>query len=369
MSLEPYKQKRNFQNTPEPESGTDVKKSVLTFVVHRHDASRLHYDLRLEMEGVLKSWAVPKGPSMVAGERRLAILVEDHPLTYGEFYDEIHEGNYGAGMVEIWDQGTYIPLEENGDQEENLLAQLQQGTIKFVVNGHYLKGGFTLVRIQGKEKEDEWLLIKKKDEYALSDFNIEDLNPIKSTTRQPLSAPDDVSAILELGAGNEQKQDFPAQELKPMFAKLSPEVIDDASWIYEMKYDGYRLISKIDKEKVEMTSRNGKSFNQIYPELADELSDIEESVIIDGEIVVEDKKGISNFQLLQNYRTTRKGELKYYVFDILYLNGHMLTDLPLVKRKELLDAFFTMYHFKHIFKAPYQTGNGKELFEAVRGGI
>ena len=194
MSLELYKQKRDFKSTPEPDEGRSVKKSVLTFVVQRHEASHLHYDFRLEMEGVLKSWAVPKGPSMVAGERRLAIMVEDHPLPYGEFYGEIPSGNYGAGTVDIWDEGAYMPLELKRDPEKNLLEQLHNGNIKFVINGHYLKGGFGLVRIQRKEKENEWLLIKKKDEYTLNSFNIEDFPSVKSRSKIN-NVPDDVHAI------------------------------------------------------------------------------------------------------------------------------------------------------------------------------
>ncbi|HAH26230.1 MAG TPA: DNA ligase D [Prolixibacteraceae bacterium] len=365
MSLELYKKKRDFKSTPEPEAIKGEKKSVLSFVVQRHQASHLHYDFRLEMEGVLKSWAVPKGPSMVAGERRLAVMVEDHPLPYGEFYGEIPSGNYGAGIVDIWDEGVYLPLEQKGDSEKNLLEQLEKGNIKFVINGHYLKGGFGLVRIQGKEKENEWLLIKKKDEYALDSFNIEQLPAVKSKTGT-VNVPDDVHAIMEPQMKNqEQKVDIPGGAIKPMLARLSSSMIDEPDWIYEMKYDGYRLISTIRDGQVEMVSRNGNSFNEVYSELFDELSTIKESVILDGEIVVEDSKGISDFQLLQNYRTTREGKLKYYVFDLLYLNGHWVTDFPLVKRKELLDAFFKLYNFKNIFNAPYQTGKGKALFQKL----
>ena len=365
MSLDLYKQKRDFNSTPEPDAGKSEKKPILTFVVQRHEASHLHYDFRLEMEGVLKSWAVPKGPSMLAGERRLAIMVEDHPLPYGEFYGEIPSGNYGAGIVDIWDQGAYMPLEQKGDPEKNLLEQLHNGNIKFVINGHYLKGGFALVSIQGKGKDNEWLLIKKKDEYALSSFDIEKLQPVK-LANGTTNVPDDVKAIMEPGKKDQEvTEEFSAGYIKPMLARLSPQMIDEPTWIYEMKYDGYRLVSTIRDGTVEMVSRNGKSFNNVYGELAEELSTIMESVILDGEIVVENSKGVSDFQLLQNYRTTREGTLKYYVFDLLYLNGHSTTDFPLVKRKELLDAFFKMYSFKNIFNAPYQTGNGKALFQKL----
>lgn len=366
MSLDLYKKKRDFKSTPEPDSEQKVRQSVHSFVVHRHDASHLHYDFRLEMEGVLKSWAVPKGPSMKAGERRLAIMVEDHPLSYGEFYGQIPEGNYGAGNVEIWDEGTYLPLEEKGNAEKNLLDQLEKGSIKFVINGNYLKGAFSLVRINSSQKDNEWLLIKKKDQYALPSYDIEKLQPIKSAVKGNMAVDDDVPSNPETRKADlEANMVVPPPDLKPMLAKLSSEIIDEPSWIYEMKYDGYRLISKIHEGTVEMISRNGNSFNSAYKALEKELLQIRESVILDGEIVVENEKGLSDFQLLQNYRTTQKGNLKYFVFDLLYLNGHLITDFPLVKRKELLDAFFKMYDFKNIHNAPYQTGNGKALFEKV----
>lgn len=366
MSLETYKKKRDFKSTPEPDSEARVRQSVPTFVVHRHDASHLHYDFRLEMEGVLKSWAIPKGPSMAAGDRRLAVMVEDHPLSYGQFYGEIPKGNYGAGMVEIWDEGTYMPVEGTGDMDKNLLAQLNKGHIKFVINGHYLKGAFSLIRTNREGKEDEWLLIKKKDEYALKSFDIESLLPVKSLERGNITVVEDVPSNRETNAMDQQeKTTIPPPDIKPMLARLSPEVIDEPDWLYEMKYDGYRLISKIYNGNPEMISRNGNSFNAAYKVLEQELQKVKENVILDGEIVVENKNGVSDFQLLQNYRTTQQGNLKYYVFDILYLNGHLITDFPLVKRKELLDAFFKLYNFTNIVKAPYQTGDGRKLFEKL----
>ena len=147
MGLELYKKKRNFETTPEPDASKVSKNSELSFVVQRHDASHLHYDFRLELEGVLKSWAIPKGPSMIAGEKRLAVMVEDHPLAYGQFYGEISKGNYGAGIVEIWDKGNYKPLEESDDAENSLLAQLHKGDLKFILNGTHLNGAFALVRM------------------------------------------------------------------------------------------------------------------------------------------------------------------------------------------------------------------------------
>jgi bifunctional non-homologous end joining protein LigD len=180
MSLEVYRRKRNFRETPEPRSsGQKAKKLKLTFVVQKHYATRLHYDFRLEMEGVLKSWAIPKGPSMVPGEKRLAIMVEDHPLPYGKFYGEIPEGNYGAGTVEIWDKGTYKPSTQSGDQEKTLLEMVKKGDIKLDVKGTYLKGRFALFRLKN-EKGNEWMLVKKADDFSVENFDIEAIEPLKS---------------------------------------------------------------------------------------------------------------------------------------------------------------------------------------------
>jgi bifunctional non-homologous end joining protein LigD len=180
MTLTLYKKKRDFKKTPEPAGKNGEAKSTLTFVVQRHAASHLHYDFRLEMEGVLKSWAVPKGPSMVAGEKRLAVMVEDHPLEYGKFFGEIPKGNYGAGTVDIWDSGTYSPMENvSGKKAEKLLLeQLKNGDLKIVMNGKYLKGAFALVKMKGQQKY--WLLIKKKDEFSQKDFKIEKQAPVKT---------------------------------------------------------------------------------------------------------------------------------------------------------------------------------------------
>jgi bifunctional non-homologous end joining protein LigD len=182
MSLTLYKKKRNFKNTPEPKAQKAAKRSKLSFVIQKHHASHLHYDFRLEMEGVLKSWAVPKGPSMIAGEKRLAVQVEDHPLPYGKFYGEIPEGNYGAGMVEIWDNGTYSPMEESSDPEKTLLAQLKKGDLKFILNGTHLQGAFALVRMHGQEKN--WLLIKKSDEHSVKKFDIEKVASLKAKVKK-----------------------------------------------------------------------------------------------------------------------------------------------------------------------------------------
>lgn len=355
MSLEVYKKKRDFRRTPEPVSSGKEKKTKLSFVVQRHDASRLHYDFRLEMEGVLKSWAVPKGPSMVAGEKRLAIMVEDHPLDYGGFYGEIPEGNYGAGTVEIFDKGTYEPAVVKGDPEKNLLEMLEKGDVKFTLKGKYLKGRFAIFHLRNREKPNEWMIVKKADEYAVDEFDIESIQPLKSKIRTTRTK----------AKKENPPEPFPAPLPEPMLAKLVKDVMDNPSWIYEQKLDGYRVLCRVKQKKIDLISRRGGNFTAKYTALLRDLASIEEDVILDGEVVVEQPDGLSDFQLLQNYGTTQKGNLKYYVFDILYLNGHNVMSFPLLKRKELLEAFFNKYDFEKVFNLGFRTGDGKKFFEEL----
>ncbi|MGF1587017.1 MAG: DNA ligase D [Bacteroidales bacterium] len=362
MSIETYKKKRDFQQTSEPSDTRSKKGSQLSFVVQRHDARRLHYDLRLELENVLKSWAVPKGPSMVAGEKRLAIMVEDHPLSYGKFQGEIPKGNYGAGTVEIWDKGTYRPMDDSDNPEEKLIIQLNKGDLKFTVKGKILKGSFVLVRLN--DDKNEWLLIKKKDEFALSEFNIENVKPLNKTTSRKTNSSSKKPKIIEIKK-SVSAENFPEKVLKPMLAKLTEKLIDNPEWLYEIKYDGYRIISTIRNGIVSLLSRNGNSYTEKFQTLASELNNVKDNIILDGEVVIENEKGVSDFQMLQNYNTFQSGVLKYYVFDILYLNGHDVTRFPLKSRKELLDAFFNKYRFSKIYNTDFQTGNGVSLFREL----
>lgn len=362
MGLSKYKTKRNFQDTPEPVGHVGKKSKQLKFVIQRHAATRLHYDLRLEMEGVLKSWAIPKGPSMVAGEKRLAVMVEDHPIEYGDFFGEIPEGNYGAGVVDIFDKGTYKAYKATptDDHEAILLQQLHKGDIKIDFNGTHIKGAFALVRLKNADGEaNNWLLIKKNDDHNLDSFDIEATKPIiqsgltkkkKSVKKTPLADPDRSNIIQEW------------ENLKhPMLTTLVSKIQNKENWLYEVKYDGYRALAMVNNGNVEMVSRNGNSFTSQFKSLIEELNAFEEQIIIDGEIVIENSEGISDFQLLQNYISQKKGKLKYYVFDITYLNGHSLAKLPLKNRKELLDNLFQNYKFKNIINAPYTVSEGEEL--------
>jgi bifunctional non-homologous end joining protein LigD len=313
MGLDEYSKKRDFNKTPEPQGSQEKSTPHSRFVVQRHQARRLHFDLRLEMEGVLKSWAIPKGPSQNPQDKRLAVQTEDHPLEYLTFQGTIPKGNYGAGEMTIWDTGTYRIIA--GDSEDPV-AQLKKGDLKLEFFGHKLKGTFALVRTQRGDRNDHWLLIKKKDEFSTS-----------------LSYDANEYAAKEV---NEDGKTNPFDLMKPMLATKTSTVFSKPGWIYEIKWDGYRLISNIQKGKVTIYSRNGISYNHKFQAIAENLKSIPHDVILDGEVVVLNEEGIPDFQQLHNYPEGGTGELRYYVFDILYLNGHETTSLPLLKRKSLI---------------------------------
>lgn len=366
MGLSKYKTKRNFQQTPEPEGQVKNRGGKLQFVIQRHDATRLHYDLRLEMEGVLKSWAIPKGPSMVAGEKRLAVMVEDHPMDYGDFYGEIPAGNYGAGVVDIFDKGTYeaYKANQNDDHQAILLEQLKKGDIKVFFNGTYIKGAFALVRLKSEDQVAEnWLLIKKNDEFDLPKFDIESIKPILTSGLIKKR-----KTKIQVHAKDPERNDISGEWERlrhPMLATLVNSLENNENWLYEVKYDGFRAITLIDNGKVEMLSRNGEAFNNQFKELYSQLQSIKDQAIIDGEIVVENSDGISDFQQLQNHNLRNKAKTKYYVFDLLYLNGHNITHLPLKDRKELLNDLLENYGFKNIIVAPFIIEKGKELLSQI----
>ncbi|HRA99048.1 MAG TPA: DNA ligase D [Ignavibacteria bacterium] len=380
MSLTLYKKKRNFLKTPEPDTDKNLTKNALTFVVQKHYASHLHYDFRLELNGVLKSWAVPKGPSMNPADKRLAVHVEDHPIDYSNFYGEIPAGNYGAGTVEIWDNGNYIPAGKSNSQNPDslLYSDYKKGNLKFILNGHYLKCEFALVKMNSEEGKN-WLLIKKKDKYSLNKFEINEVLSLKSFKKSKSSDKKTESPLIKKPSKKQSKKISLSKSngagsikdswqilKKPMLAKLSSNtIIDDKELIYEIKFDGYRGISKVCKDGVILSSRNGQKLNLTYSPIIKDLNKISDQVILDGEITVLNGKGIPSFSLLQNYKDSDKNKLRYYVFDILFLNGFDLTELSLENRKEILDDFFEKYRFKNIVKSKYIKENGKDFFKKM----
>ena len=328
MALKKYISKRNFKKTPEPSgkkqksTRTVATRRNLTFVVQRHDASHLHYDFRLELDGVLKSWAIPKGPSLNPTDKRLAVQVEDHPLSYGKFEGVIPKGNYGAGTVEIWDNGTYTPDEDtNGNPTAMLRKGLQSGSLKIRLHGKKLKGSFALVRLKdGKDKN--WLLIKHRDEFASNG---------KPSPAKKVQA--EIPSVRSPRARENKVKNF----IKPTLATLADEPFDNPDWIFEVKWDGYRAITEVKRKELKFYSRNGLSFKELYPEVAAELKKIKKDCVIDGEVVVLDENGRPSFQKLQQFGMNRDFPIHYYIFDCLSYAGEDITDRPLVDRKKILE--------------------------------
>ncbi|MDQ6822894.1 MAG: non-homologous end-joining DNA ligase [Candidatus Eremiobacteraeota bacterium] len=385
-SLERYHAKRDFQATPEPKGARLKRGARLRFVVQKHRATRLHYDFRLEADGVLKSWAVPKGPSFDPGDKRLAMHVEDHPLDYRTFEGIIPKGNYGAGEVIVWDEGTYTLAEGNDATEE-----IGKGKIKFVLRGKKLNGEFTLVRIKGRSNDsgDPWLLIKDHDEFVDLKYDIEKDErsaktgkTLKEIAKDPRAPHWDSSRKVETKEATKRatlrgaKHDKLPSVKSPMLATLVDEPFDDDAWVYEIKWDGYRALCTVDeKGRVRLVSRNGLDFLPQFPEFA-ELSRAFATlpVIVDGEIVSLDDAGRSSFQRLQgsfnrNRPSGRSKDVEHYpltfvAFDALYADGKDLRKLPLEERKSLLeriiiDKDLVMYS-KHV------RGAGRALFEQAQ---
>ncbi|MBF4507877.1 DNA ligase D [Flavobacterium sp. JLP] len=364
MSLSKYNQKRDFKQTLEPKGKIGKSAHELIFVVQKHAASHLHYDFRLEMNGVLKSWAVPKGPSLDPDMKRLAMMVEDHPYSYKDFEGTIPEGNYGAGNVIVWDNGTYLPDEPTEHPEKKLLADLKKGHLSFILKGEKLKGEFSLVKLKGKQ-ENAWLLIKKNDKHASdTDILAKDKSVLSKRSLDELGEKKKKTAITK-EKKTVKKNSEPIQQasfIKPMLATIKEEAFDDEDWVFENKYDGYRTIAVINPPEIELYSRNEISFNKNFKPIAEELQKMDHIAVLDGEIVVEDENGKANFQLLQNYLKTGIGNLKYYVFDLLNLDGNLVTDLPLLDRKELLKILFNKYDFNAIFFSEHILEKGINQF-------
>ena len=349
MSLEDYKRKRDFENTPEP-AGKLGTQNLHRFVIQRHQARRLHYDLRLEIDGVLKSWAVPKGPSMHPDDKRLAIMTEDHPIEYLDFYGIIPKGNYGAGTMDIWDQGKFRILESKEGKDP--LVQLEKGDLKVEFFGEKIKGSFALVHTQRGEEKNQWLLIKKKDDFATQiAYDAEDWNA---------SISGKLIKVTDLD---------PREFIKPMLASPTKKIFKDPDWVFELKWDGYRVMANILHGKVNLYSRNGISYNEKFSSIRSELKSIEHDCVLDGEVVIMDKDGTTDFQKLQNYNSKSSEDiLKYYVFDLLYLNGHSITQLTLMERKSLLPDL--LENLEHIIYCDHLEAMGPTLYKrAIDAGM
>ncbi|HCP91867.1 MAG TPA: ATP-dependent DNA ligase [Spartobacteria bacterium] len=384
MGLKTYKAKRDFSKTAEPKGGKPLPKRVKgasRFVIQKHDASRLHYDFRLEMESVLKSWAIPKGLPWAHGEKHLAVEVEDHPLEYATFEGVIPEGQYGGGTVMVWDRGNYYVY---GEQP---VKSLGEGKLHLVLEGDKAKGEWTLVRIRSDEAKNQWLILKTgasakplskkregqsvktgrtmkqiaEDRDAEWESNREEKHPsarstLKARIKAALKKKDarEDKSVGRDGPSRRQiesdktkfdgrlgESSLPSAKLRfiePMKPRLVDEPPKHGDWIYELKFDGIRAIAVKDGSKVNLISRNGNELRARFPGIADAVKKLSiQECVIDGEVVALDEDGRSSFQLLQALELEgRKSPVRFYVFDLLQLDGKSLLKVPLTQRKEIL---------------------------------
>src|SRR5579859_1146130 len=466
MALEEYKRKRRFEETPEPPPKVEKKKGN-RFVVQKHEATRLHYDFRLEMEGVLKSWAVPKGPSLDPADKRLAMQVEDHPVSYFDFEGNIPEGNYGAGSVMVWDVGTWEPLSPVPDDgkygvgtEADAIAMLAKGDLKFRLHGKRLKGDFALIKMKGRRpgsKGNEWLMIKKHDDEVVEGYDAGDIDEsvlskrsmdenagderprerkssrtaargkLKAawladalargekkkknkttedtedaegkTKKKPVASERTASAQAasvpasrtpqfsaksksakspEICADDPVKRPMPTA-IHPMLAESISEPFDNADWLFEIKWDGYRAVAFIENGQVRLVSRNQNELTARYPELKDMAKVLKaKNAILDGEVVALDEQGKASFSLMQQRTGFRPGGKRaaaradvtvlYYAFDLIYLDGEDWRRVPLERRKAKLasaiksgDSLRYSDHYKERGKALYEIARSKGL--------
>ena len=422
MSLSLYNKKRHFNKTTEPEGKEKSSKGSLRFVVQKHDASHLHYDFRLEMGGVLKSWAVPKGPSLNPADKRLAMMVEDHPFDYRNFEGIIPAGNYGGGTVIVWDEGTYEPLGDKGisrkDQEKLLLKQLYSGNLKIVLHGKKLKGEFALFLMKARG-ERSWILVKKNDEYATEENVVERNASVKTgktiaqvakengtvpnhpedeiptarkqnklqLSKEPATqksvkpvagkAGSNKAAVKKKALNlkellgdqvNKARKITMPQDVVPMLATLITEPFDNDNWIFEIKWDGYRSVAYCNGETVELVSRNLKPFTDKYSPVAEALQQLGLNAVFDGEIVAVNEKGLAEFQLLQNWQNT-PGRLQFFIFDILWVDGYDITALSLIERKRILKELLPANN-EVVKYSDHVVGKGNEFFNvAVSQGL
>jgi bifunctional non-homologous end joining protein LigD len=403
-ALKEYKAKRNFSITSEPAEGGDASKGALTFVIQKHWATRLHYDFRLELDGTMKSWAVPKGPSFDSHDRRMAVHVEDHPISYSDFEGTIPPKQYGAGEVIVWDKGTWEPI---GDPRKGYA----KGEIKFEIHGHKMHGRWVLVRLRGHEddKQEPWLLIKENDEYMrpASEFSVVDEMPDSVKDLPMPGAPEDREAaqakLAELKA--EAKGAEPAKTASKAGARPAaktakrgampegavkaalPETLNaelatlvDApperpeEWIFEIKFDGYRMLTRVDNKgkDIRLITRNGNDWTDKLRPLQEEIRRMKlPDGWYDGEIVVHDENGKPNFNLLQlAFDGSNRAQIVYFIFDAPYMKGYDLRDVRLDQRRPLLQEVLAAKPSDTVrFSAEFGTDPAKLVVAACQIGL
>ncbi|MEA2609326.1 MAG: bifunctional non-ous end joining protein LigD, partial [Chloroflexota bacterium] len=388
MPLDEYRRKRDFARTPEPapadQAGAGSGASSGRYVVQRHRATRLHYDFRLEVDGVLASWAVPRGPTLDPSQRRMAIHVEDHPIEYFDFEGVIPARQYGAGDVIVWDWGIW----EAEAPTLDAAAAIAAGELKFSLQGEKLKGRFTIVRTGGRKRKgddpgarafendagDQWLLIHKRDEFAVAGWDAEDYPQSVKTgrTNDDVKAARDAiwigkapAASAEIDLAGAVEAPLP-KHIEPMLATLASKPFSDPDWLYEIKWDGFRVEAVVDNGKVRIWTRNLKEAETYFPSLLSTPSWIEaRQAIVDGEVVALDEAGRPDFGLLQQRLGDRAaGGLVYQAFDLLYLDGRTLLGVPLEDRKRLLKSVLRPH--PRVRFAAHVEGEGKAFYEAAQ---
>ena len=388
MSIVEYKRKREFSKTPEPKGKVKPRDAkALSFVIQKHDATRLHYDFRLEMDGVLKSWAVPKGIPTKRGDKRLAMHVEDHPLDYGGFEGTIPEGNYGAGTVMLWDHGAYEAV--TGDAIEGY----RKGKLHIRISGEKLNGEWTLVRMRSERGKEPWLLIKsgedmkpisakRDDQSALSGKTMQEIATGRgrtwqsnrpTTTRRTTSRATKVRAparpVADPIAGLKSLPREPASFVPPMKALLVRNPPPRDGWSFEIKWDGYRTVAVKSNNRVRLFSRRHRDITHDFETVGRAVEALpQKNLVLDGEVVALDETGRPSFQLLQNFRqdhSTRALTLVYYIFDVLNYENRDLKKLPLNQRRSVLETVLAAAE-DPIRPSGVLSGDPEELVEQAR---
>ena len=360
MSLMDYNRKRNFAKTPEPKGKINTKpKTKAKYVVQKHEASHLHYDFRLELNGTLKSWAVPKGPSLNPTIKRLAVHVEDHPLEYANFEGVIPKGEYGGGTVMLWDNGYWECLNQDP------ISAYKKGHLHFIIHGTKLQGEWQLIQLKNDLKN--WLLVKSKDQYSSARNDITKKSKSVTSARTLLQIARQVKLFPKKTVAKQTLKKILTlpKNLKPQLAMLAKSMPQGSDWLYEIKFDGYRLLCYKTQGQVTLFTRNQQDWTAKFPHLVKELSRLPvDDCILDGEVVALTNAGKSSFQALQQaIKLDNTQELHYFMFDLLFANGKDFRDKPLWQRKQKLASFFKKNIPKHLHYSEHFVAEGEQAFE------